>query len=290
MPGGDMSVKAMSWAFGIDVDPVKKVILLSLADCADDNGRCFPGYALLAEKSSVCTKTVKRNVKKLEDLGLVIKVNRRKGKRYTSNEYHLQLDVTEPKTPINDGDTESQSDETPEKNLPRDNESIGRDSKSTEVGTPDVPVIVTDPSQNPDSDADEAHEPQTLDGDFLVCEPEIDLHTNEPEHGIFGSHLLSEQHPYLYWFLLEMEKRAARNSDALGDFAERLVMFGLAGAYCQASLANFLKARKVRMDEYLMSQDREDAITAWAEHAAELIDEADEALADFREYLANQVA
>ena len=129
MPGGDMSVKAMSWAFGINIDPVKKVILLSLADCADDNGRCFPGYALLAEKSSVCTKTVKRNVEKLEEFGLITKVNRRKGKRYTSNEYHLQLDVTEPKTPANDGDSVSPPKETPEKNLPMDNQSRGRDSR-----------------------------------------------------------------------------------------------------------------------------------------------------------------
>ena len=173
-----MSVKAMSWAFGMKIEPVKKIILLSLADCADDHGKsCFPGYALLADKSSVCTKTIKRNINKLVDMGLITKTVRRNGKRFTSNAYELLLDVDEPKdikaendhsadedksknAEIN-GDSESlpeQASEESEKNLPIDNESLPMDSSSPHLGTPDVPVSVTYPSLNTDSDTDGARE------------------------------------------------------------------------------------------------------------------------------------
>lgn len=268
-----MSVKAMSWAFSISIDPVKKIILLSLADCADDDGKsCYPGYALLAEKSSVCTKTVKRNIKQLVDLGLIKKQNRRKGKRFSSNKYELLLEVTKPVIKSgaskNDGDVKS----PPDSHSPGDNQSRGGDSRSPQVGTPGVPVSVTEPSGNPDTDE---HEP---------------IIPDDVEAGIFGSHLLTGQHPYLFWFLVEMEKRAMQNPEALGDFAERLVKFGLASGYCQKSLDNFLNARRDSIDSFLQSQGRDDAISAWENHSVELIVEADSALTDFREYLANQEA
>lgn len=276
--GDFMSVKALNWAFNINIEPVKKVILLALADCADDDGKhCYPGYTHLANKASVCTKTIKRNIVQLVDLGLIKKHNRKKGQRYTSNEYELLLGVT---APLYCGDRESLPEPVAKNETGGDFESTGGDSSCPQMGTPEVPLSVKKtPVIDTDADEDLPEKPKP------VLEQEEDF-----SPGIFGSHLLSTEHPYLYWFLRDMEKRAEQDPKSLGVFPERLVRFGLAGSYCRKSLDNFLNVRRHSIDDYLCSLGRQDAIAVWEKASDDLIADADNALEEFREYLANTAA
>lgn len=271
-----MSVKALNWAFNINIEPVKKVILLALADCADDDGKhCYPGYTHLARKASVCTKTIKRNIAQLVDLGLIKKHNRKKGRRYTSNEYELLLWRTVPFT----GDKESLPKPVAKDEVGVDFESTAGDSSCPQVGTSEVPLSVKEIAMT------------NVDADESLLKKLNPLYDQEDcQQGIFGSHLLSAEHPYLYWFLRDMEKRAEQNPGALGVFAERLIKFGLTGSYCRKSLKNFLSVRQNSIDEYLRTLGRKDAIAVWNQASDELIADADNALEEFREYLANSAA
>lgn len=71
--------------------PTAKLILLKLADNANDKGECWPSLKNISEHCEVSQKTVIENIKKLEKLGLVKKVNRFNEKGKTSNLYILTL-------------------------------------------------------------------------------------------------------------------------------------------------------------------------------------------------------
>jgi len=59
------------------------LLLLAIADNANDNGYCWPGIEYLAEKTRVSRRTVIRLIKRLEDSGeLFASHNRRTGNKY----------------------------------------------------------------------------------------------------------------------------------------------------------------------------------------------------------------
>ena len=86
-----MSIKAINQAFKSNLNGNIKLVLLALADCADDNLQCFPSYSHIAKKSSISISTAKRIVEKLEQIGVCQKQHRfKKGKKQqTSNIYTL---------------------------------------------------------------------------------------------------------------------------------------------------------------------------------------------------------
>lgn len=89
-----MSWQATNWARTQTTgSPAVKVILLLLADLADENHSCFPGQARLAEDSEQHVNSVARHLKTLETLGLIRRSFRydERGKR-TSDRYHLAVD------------------------------------------------------------------------------------------------------------------------------------------------------------------------------------------------------
>lgn len=86
-----MSIKAINQVFKSNLSGNVKLVLLALADCADDNMQCFPSYSHIAKKSSISISTAKRIVKKLEEMQVLKKQHRfKKGKKQqTSNIYTL---------------------------------------------------------------------------------------------------------------------------------------------------------------------------------------------------------
>lgn len=86
-----MSLKALTWAFDQNLPPNEKVVLLSIADYADDRGYAFPGMETIARKASMHERTVIRLVAKLEERGLLSRERRhlQNGNR-TSDGYQLQ--------------------------------------------------------------------------------------------------------------------------------------------------------------------------------------------------------
>lgn len=85
-----MSVKAMNWAWEQQLPPASKLILMALADAANEEGRCWPRVRTVAVKCGVSSRTVQRVLREFETTGLVT-VTRRfvPGRGQTSNSYWL---------------------------------------------------------------------------------------------------------------------------------------------------------------------------------------------------------
>lgn len=67
-----MSVKIMSAIFeSEDLPPTERLIMLSLADHADDNGRCYPSIARLCRRTGLKERAVQSNIKSLVAKGYV---------------------------------------------------------------------------------------------------------------------------------------------------------------------------------------------------------------------------
>ena len=87
-----MSVQAMTWAWQQDLEPVDKLVLLALANRSNhETGVCFPGQQLLAQECSMSDRTVRRHLKRLEELGLIERRARMRGegRGRTSDEYRI---------------------------------------------------------------------------------------------------------------------------------------------------------------------------------------------------------
>ena len=87
-----MSIHLMSraWSMPIPTDP--KMLLLALADRANDDGECWPGQDELARKGSMSPRSVVNHLNWLEDHGLIVKERRQKGNSRQSNRYTVTLD------------------------------------------------------------------------------------------------------------------------------------------------------------------------------------------------------
>lgn len=73
--------------------PLKKIILMKLADQANDEGICWPSYRTISESCEICKRSVIKHIRELEDMGF-LRIERRyndaASKNY-SNRYHLTL-------------------------------------------------------------------------------------------------------------------------------------------------------------------------------------------------------
>ena len=60
-----MSIKLMAAAWELEIPTSNKMVLLALADCANDDGVCWPGINHLVRKCSIGERTVQRAIKEL---------------------------------------------------------------------------------------------------------------------------------------------------------------------------------------------------------------------------------
>lgn len=67
-----MSIKLMSavWERS-DISSTQKLVLLALADWANDEGLCWPSIDRLAQKTGMAGRSVQRIIRDLEQIGLV---------------------------------------------------------------------------------------------------------------------------------------------------------------------------------------------------------------------------
>jgi len=88
-----MSTKAVSWVLHqVRVEPITKMILVAMAENADEQGVCWPSQSKTAEKACVSLATVKRKIKWLEQQGVISVIRRRVGSHKTQNKYRLKLE------------------------------------------------------------------------------------------------------------------------------------------------------------------------------------------------------
>jgi hypothetical protein len=64
-----MSVRVMTAVWALDLPDSDKIVLLALADCANDEGHCWPGMRSLIAKCSKSDRTIQASIKRLVDEG-----------------------------------------------------------------------------------------------------------------------------------------------------------------------------------------------------------------------------
>jgi len=91
-----MSVRVMTSVWEIELPDSEKIVLLALADCANDEGYCWPSMATLTKKCSKSERTIQGAVKSLIANGhLTQKITPGKGASYT---VHPRRDCTPAET------------------------------------------------------------------------------------------------------------------------------------------------------------------------------------------------
>lgn len=99
-----MSMNLMAKAMSIKVgNPLRKLVLIKLADNANDEGECWPSYQHIADQCEVSRSTVKSHIRALEDMGLLKREFRRKGELNQSNVFYLTLDNAQQNPPESGG-------------------------------------------------------------------------------------------------------------------------------------------------------------------------------------------
>lgn len=87
-----MSIKAMNWVWKLeDLSAQETLVLLALADQANDQGYCYPSRATLAQKARCSVRTVGRSVKNFEEWGLLRVAQRNTMAGRISSEYFLNI-------------------------------------------------------------------------------------------------------------------------------------------------------------------------------------------------------
>ncbi|WKS98759.1 helix-turn-helix domain-containing protein [Gallibacterium salpingitidis] len=84
-----LMVKAMQCKVG---NPTRKLVLLKLADNANDNGVCFPSYQHIADQCEITRRSAISHIDALVEAGFVEKKERTTKDGNTSNLYILHLD------------------------------------------------------------------------------------------------------------------------------------------------------------------------------------------------------
>lgn len=126
----ELMVKAMKTRVG---NPLRKLVLIKLADNANDMGECWPSYQHIADQCEIDRSTVRRHIKNLEEQRLLRIENRDGPKGNSSNLYFLTLGgVGTNSTPVGPKSTGVGTQPTPP---------VG--TESTRTSHPFEPVIET---------------------------------------------------------------------------------------------------------------------------------------------------
>ncbi|EFE98258.1 helix-turn-helix domain-containing protein [Serratia odorifera] len=99
-----MSMNLMAQAMSIKVgNPLRKLVLIKMADNANDEGECWPSYQHIADHCECSRSAVKAHITALINMGLLSKENRlgsNNGKGNTSNIYRITLGTPVPSKSI----------------------------------------------------------------------------------------------------------------------------------------------------------------------------------------------
>jgi hypothetical protein len=96
-----MSVKIMSLVWELDIEHSERIILLAMADHANDDGQnCYPSNAYLAWKTGYSERSVRRIHRALELTGIITRVAHQEGGRGFATEYRLNVEKGDKKSPF----------------------------------------------------------------------------------------------------------------------------------------------------------------------------------------------
>ena len=95
----------MSKVWELDLPSTQKLVLLAMADHANDFGRqCFPSIEHLAWKSGCSERSVQRLIRELEAVGIVVTTRRSRGGRNKVNQYWIRPEKGKKLEPLRNHD------------------------------------------------------------------------------------------------------------------------------------------------------------------------------------------
>jgi len=118
-----MSIAVMTKVWAMDLPAKDKLILLALADCANDEGEAWPSIATLARKCGSDPRTIQRNLRGLEAAGFI----RREEVVGKGNRYFFGERRTPGKSPPRRSAPPAKSTKTPGKSPPKPSRTVIRD-------------------------------------------------------------------------------------------------------------------------------------------------------------------
>ena len=87
-----MSILAMTWAWGLmELDQSQTLVLLALADAANDEGVCWPSQAEIGRKARLKDRAVRNQIRSLEAAGLLSVSRRATPQGRKTNVYRLNI-------------------------------------------------------------------------------------------------------------------------------------------------------------------------------------------------------
>lgn len=95
-----LSITIMTAVWAIDLPHTDKLVLLALADNANDDGVCWPSITLLAKKCSTSARTIQRAIGKLVDAGHVSVAERYQQSHYYTIHPRQVVTGCQPVTPV----------------------------------------------------------------------------------------------------------------------------------------------------------------------------------------------
>lgn len=116
-----MILAAKAWKIKLG-NPIRKMILIKLADNANDDGECWPSYQHIADQCETSRRTVINHINELEKMGLIKKITRKTNRGNSSNKFIITL-PSENNSPVKN---KGNSLETPS----------ARDSPRSEIDSP----------------------------------------------------------------------------------------------------------------------------------------------------------
>ena len=84
-----MSLEAITWAFRQSLSPSEKLVLLTLADYADDEDKCWPKQETLARRTGLTRPTIALKLKSLEEKSLI----KRQHRQHTSDMIYIHCSI-----------------------------------------------------------------------------------------------------------------------------------------------------------------------------------------------------
>lgn len=80
----------MTWVWDMDLPASEKLVMLALADCANDDGECWPSIATLSRKTGASERTIQRAIQSFAERSLLRRVEvPGRGCRYYFNLRHI---------------------------------------------------------------------------------------------------------------------------------------------------------------------------------------------------------
>lgn len=103
-----MSMMLMVKSFGVKVgNASRKLVLIKLADNANDKGECWPSYQHIADQCEISKRSAMKHIDALCESGLIIKRSRKGVKGNSTNVYLLNLEGEIPSPPKKEGEPDS---------------------------------------------------------------------------------------------------------------------------------------------------------------------------------------